>query len=369
MLKIVSVVGTRPNFIKIAPLIEEMNNHKGIKNVLVHTGQHYDASMSKRFFDDLGMPKPDINLGIGSDSDAMQTAKIMLALEGVLSEEKPDLVVVVGDVNSTLAAALTAKKCRIRVAHVESGLRSFDPEMPEELNRILTDHISDFLFTTERSANTNLLKEGASKNKIFFVWNVMIDTLIKNSEKARSSHILKRLGIKKKNYAVLTLHRPSNVDSNGALLNIFEILKEVQKKIKIIFPVHPRTVKNIKRFKLDSNLKSMKNLIITEPLGYIDFLSLMDSSAFVMTDSGGVQEETTILKVPCVTLRNNTERPVTVEQGTNMAVSTKKDDIAKACLKIVNGSKITTKTPELWDGRASKRIVDILIKKSAKSQK
>lgn len=360
MLKIINVVGTRPNFIKIAPLIKEMRVHKNIKYLLVHTGQHYDTSMSNFFFEELQIPKPDANLGVGSDSDARQTAEIMLAFEKVLVKEKPDLVVVVGDVNSTLAAALTAKKCGIKVAHVEAGLRSFDAGMPEEINRIITDHLSDFLFTTEESGNRNLINEGIPKNKIFFVGNIMIDTLLSHKEKAKKSKILPKLKLAKNNYAVLTLHRPSNVDSKKPLQYLISIIEKIQQKIKIVFPVHPRTMKNIGKFKLKSRIKNMANLTTIDPLGYLDFLNLMSNSKFVITDSGGIQEETTILNVPCITLRNNTERPVTLNQGTNVVVSTDERKVVDACSRILNGCKIKGKIPELWDGRASKRIMYIL---------
>lgn len=361
-MKIVSVVGTRPNFIKIAPLAREMLKHHEINQILVHTGQHYDLEMSKFFFDDLGIPKPDINLGIGSASDATQTAKIMLGFEKVLLREKPDMVIVVGDVNSTLAASLAAAKCRVKVAHVESGLRSFDRNMPEELNRVITDHIADFLFTTEESGNKNLIAEGIDKNKIFFVGNVMIDSLLSHKEKSKQSKILSKLKLEKKDYAVLTLHRPSNVDNRESLEYVLGILEEIQKKIKIIFPVHPRTLKNLNNFNLMIKIKNQKNLIITEPLGYLDFLNLMSNSKFVLTDSGGIQEETTVLGVPCITMRGNTERPVTVEQGTNALVSTDKNKIVEASNKLLKGADFRAKIPQLWDGKAAKRIVDILIK-------
>src|SRR3989344_2238717 len=274
-MKILSVVGTRPNFIKISPLINEIRKHPEIRHILVHTGQHYDREMSKLFFDDLGIPKPDVNLGIGSASDVAQTANIMPELERIIMKEKPDLVIVVGDVNSTLAGALTAKKCNVQVAHVESGLRSFDRTMPEELNRILTDHISDFLFTTEESGNRNLSNEGIGKNKVFFVGNVMIDSLLNHKEKALKSGILEKLKLKKKNYAVLTLHRPSNVDNKKSLEYIINILDEIQNHIKIIFPVHPRTLKTLQKFGLDTKIKSQKNILVIGPLGYLDFMNLM----------------------------------------------------------------------------------------------
>lgn len=363
MVKIANIVGTRPNFIKIAPLVNEMKKYKEIKQILVHTGQHYDKSMSKTFFDNLDIPKPDINLGVGSASDVTQTAKIMLKLGSVFYKEKPDLVIVVGDVNSTFAAAITAKKCGIKVAHVEAGLRSFDMTMPEEINRILTDHVSDFLFTTEESGNKNLKNEGIEGSKIFLVGNVMIDTLLSHKKKSEKSKILSKLKLNKSNYAVLTLHRPSNVDNKKSLNYILEILNKIQQKIKIVFPVHPRTLKNLKHYNLLNKIKNSKNIILTEPLGYLDFLSLMSNSKFVITDSGGIQEETTVLQVPCVTIRNNTERPVTIKQGTNMLVSTDKAKILEVCNKLIKGTNVKGKIHKFWDGKAAKRIVDILLKK------
>lgn len=360
-MKIATIVGTRPNFIKLSALVEEIKNHK-IRHILIHTGQHYDDRMSRLFFEELGMPKPDVNLEVGSGTCSKQISSIISRLEKVLIREKPNLVIVVGDVNSTFAGALTAKQLGIRVAHVESGLRSFDMKMPEEINRILTDRISDFLFTTEESANRNLLNEGVQKEKIFFVGNVMIDALLRHKKKSESAKILEKLNISKKTYAVLTLHRPSNVDTKKDFENIVSILESVQKQIKIIFPVHPRTSKNIKKFNLSNKIKNMQNLVITEPLGYLDFLCLMANSRFVLTDSGGIQEEATVLGVPCITLRNNTERPVTLKEGTNVLVSTNKAKILNACNKILRG-KLKGRIPHLWDGKAAKRIMGILVKK------
>ena len=365
MLKIINVAGTRPNFIKIAPLVKEMSRHSQIKQIFVHTGQHYDREMSKFFFDDLQIPKPDINLGIGSATDTAQTAGVMLEFEKVLLKEKPDLVIVVGDVNSTLAASLAAAKCKVKVAHVEAGLRSFDRGMPEELNRIIADHIADFLFTTEESGNRNLAAEGIDKKNVFFVGNVMIDSLISHKEKSKQSKILSKLKLEKNNYAVLTLHRPSNVDNGKSLEYVLDILSQVQKKIKIVFPVHPRTLKNLANFNLMSKIKSQKNLIVTEPLGYLDFLNLMSNSRFVLTDSGGIQEETTVLGVPCITIRNNTERPVTAEEGTNVLVSTDKNKILQAAGKLIKGAEFKAKIPKFWDGKASERIVEIILKNTA----
>lgn len=380
-MKIINVVGARPNFMKIAPLIEEMEKHKEIKPMLVHTGQHYDYNMSKLFFEQLQLPKPDIYLGVGGGSHAQQTAKIMLDFEKILLAEKPDLVLVVGDVNSTLACSLTAVKLNIRVAHVEAGLRSFDRTMPEEINRIVTDSISDYLFTTEKSAAQNLAKEGIPKNKIFFVGNVMIDTLLKHKQRASKSEILSTLGIekyvtstnsrKKNPFALVTLHRPSNVDSKSKLNIILEALNEIQKKITIICPIHPRTMNNFKKFGF---LKKYKFLFdkaydddnfgvrLIKPLGYLDFLKLLSEAKVVLTDSGGIQEETTVLGIPCLTLRENTERPITITEGTNILVGSQKNRIIREALRILKQSKKYTIIPEKWDGFASKRIVQILLR-------
>jgi len=361
-MKIVSVVGTRPNFIKLAALIEEIKKHK-IYHVVIHTGQHYDASMSHFFFEDLEMPKPDKHLVIETKLSGEKQKKCLKEIiTPVLEEQKPDLVIVVGDVNSTVAGAEAAHELGIKVAHVEAGLRSFDKTMPEEINRIRTDEISDFLFTTEKSGNENLLKEGISKDKIFFVGNVMIDTLLKHKEKASESKILGELGLEKNNYCTLTLHRPSNVDSKEDFENIISMLEKIQDKIKIVFPVHPRARKNIQSFDLDNKINNMKNLKLVEPLGYLDFLCLMANSKFVLTDSGGIQEETTVLKIPCITLRENTERPVTVEQGTNLLVSIDKEKVVDKAMEIIdNKMDLNKKIPEFWDGKAAKRIVDILL--------
>jgi len=361
-MKILSVVGTRPNFMKISALVDEFKKHN-VEHILVHTGQHYDKEMSKLFFDELELPKPDINLGVGSGTYGGQIGNIIIKLEKVLTEEKPDLVIVVGDVNSTFAGALIAKQLGIKVAHVEAGLRSFDWTMPEEINRMLTDRISDYLFTTEKSGNKNLIKEGIDEKKIFFVGNVMIDTLLSHKEKSKKSKILEKLRIQKNSYCTLTLHRPSNVDTKDGLENIFYILEKIQEKIKIIFPIHPRTRKNIEQSNFNNKIKNMNNLILTEPLGYLDFLWLMSNSKFVLTDSGGIQEETTVLGVPCITLRNSTERHVTVEFGTNVLVSTDKNKVVNKALNIINNKiKLDNEIPELWDGKAAERIVRILLK-------
>lgn len=360
-MKIINVVGARPNFVKIAPLINEMKKYPEVFTpVLLHTGQHYDYKLSKQIFNDLDIPEPDVYLGVGSASDPIQTAKIMIGFENVLTKEKPDLVVVVGDVNSTIACALTSVKIGIKIAHVEAGLRSFDRSMPEEINRLLTDAISDYLFTTEPSGEINLLKEGIPKSKIYMVGNIMIDSLIKSKEKASLSTILDKLNLKPKGYAILTLHRPSNVDTREGLINILNILNEIQQRIKIIFPAHPRTKKRIKEFNLENQFQKMNNLKITEPSGYLDFLKLMMEAKFVLTDSGGIQEETTFLCIPCITLRKNTERPITMEEGTNMVVSCNKEEIIAGINKILNGEEKKGNIPKLWDGHTAERIVDIL---------
>jgi UDP-N-acetylglucosamine 2-epimerase (non-hydrolysing) len=365
-MKIVSIVGTRPNFIKLGALVDEIQKHKEIEHVLVHTGQHYDEGMSKLFFQDLGLPEPDKHLVIEeklSGDGQTKYLKKLIKAELEMEETIPDLVIVVGDVNSTVAGAEAAHELGIKVAHVEAGLRSFDKSMPEEINRIRTDEISDFLFTTEESGNKNLLNERISEDKIFFVGNTMIDTLMKHRLKALKSKILEKLNLEKGNYCVLTLHRPSNVDDKMSFENIISILEKIQAKIKVVFPIHPRTRKNIDLLHMEKRIKDMKNLMLITPLGYFDFLCLMDSSKFVLTDSGGIQEETTVLRLPCVTMRNTTERPVTVEEGTNMLVSTDKNKILKVCDKLIIENSVKGKIPELWDGKAAGRIVDIILRK------
>jgi UDP-N-acetylglucosamine 2-epimerase (non-hydrolysing) len=366
-MKIASIVGTRPNFIKLAALIGEIKKHK-IEHTLIHTGQHYDTHMSNLFFDELGLPKPDEHLVIPANlSGDKQKIFLKDLIKETLERLKPDMVIVVGDVNSTVAGAKAAHELGIKVAHVEAGLRSFDKTMPEEINRIETDRISDFLFTTEKSGRENLLKEGINENKIFFVGNVMIDTLLKHKEKANKLRILRELDLKKNNYCTLTLHRPSNVDTKEGFENILSILEKIQDKIKIVFPVHPRTRKNIELFKLDEKMKKMNNLVVTDPMGYLNFLCLMANSKLVLTDSGGVQEETTVLGVPCITLRKNTERPVTVEQGTNLLVSIDANKVVEQSLEAIsNGINTREKLPELWDGKAGQRIIEILLERFKK---
>ena len=367
-IRIISVVGTRPNFVKIAPLIREFKKHREIESILVHTGQHYDKEMSRLFFEQLEIPKPDINLNVGSSTDVQQTAKIMVEFEKILLEKNPGLVVVVGDVNSTLAAALTAKKCGIRVAHVEAGLRSFDMGMPEEANRILTDHISDYLFTTEESGNRNLKDENISKNKIYFVGNVMIDSLLSHKERARESKILANLKLNKNEYCAATFHRPSNVDNKNSLKKLLNLVQETAKKIKVVLPLHPRTLNSIEKFGLADEFKKIRGLIMTNPLGYLDFICLMMNSKFVITDSGGIQEETTVLQVPCITFRENTERPVTAKEGTNLAVTTDIKKIQSTIEKIMSSKASKGKIPKFWDGKAAERITDIILKSNEKKK-
>lgn len=358
-MKIVSVVGARPNFMKIAPIAHALKK-TSIKHVLVHTGQHYDEKMSKLFFEDLKIPQPDIYMGIGSDTHAKQTAKIMTAFEDVLLEHKPDLVLVVGDVNSTMAATVVAAKMNIPVAHVEAGLRSFDRAMPEEINRMLTDSISDILFTTSSDADENLVKEGVDRKRIFLVGNVMIDTLMAQKEAALRSNILTELGVKENEYALVTLHRPSNVDHKENLTNLLDVFEQLQSSTKIIFPVHPRTRQKFDSFGLTQKIAGMKNLIFVEPLGYLEFMKLMMSARIVFTDSGGVQEETSCLGVPCLTLRENTERPITITHGTNHLVGMSKPKILKTAQAILKQKEQPLKKIPYWDGKAAERIVKAL---------
>ncbi|MEA1912858.1 MAG: UDP-N-acetylglucosamine 2-epimerase (non-hydrolyzing) [candidate division WOR-3 bacterium] len=362
-MKILGVVGARPNFMKIAPVFRALeHNPQKFKTLLVHTGQHYDERMSKIFFQDLRLSPPEINLGVGSGTHAEQTGKIMMKLEKVMLKEEPDLVMVVGDVNSTLAAAVTASKIHIPIAHVEAGLRSFDRRMPEEINRVVTDALSHYLFTPSRDANNNLHHEGIPEERIHFVGNVMIDSLRLCLNLARNSTIFKELGIDRNQYALLTLHRPSNVDSPQVLEEIMEALGEVQKAIPIIFPIHPRTENRIQEFGFSRRVEEMNGLRIIPPLGYLDFLALETNAKLVLTDSGGIQEETTVLGIPCLTLRESTERPITVEQGTNQIVGHSKDKIVENSLAILGGKVKNGKIPELWEGKAAERIVKVLVK-------
>ncbi len=359
-LKIISVVGARPNFMKIAPVHRVFLNHKGVADHFIcHTGQHYDERMSKIFFTDLKMPEPDFYLGAGSGSHAEQTARIMIEFEKIVLTEKPDLVIVAGDVNSTIACSLVAVKLGIKVAHIEAGLRSFDRTMPEEINRILTDSISDYLFVTEESGLINLQKEGISREKIFFTGNVMIDSLVHFLPATANSDILKEFNLTKDKYCLVTLHRPSNVDSPEFLVTLFEVLSTLAGKVKVVFPVHPRTMKNIESAGLKENLS--QNLLLAEPAGYIDFLALIKNAGLIITDSGGIQEESTFLGVQCITVRENTERPITVKLGTNQLIGTDLQKVKQAALDITNGKKKKGTIPPLWDGHSAERIVDIIL--------
>jgi len=363
-MKIALVCGARPNFMKIAPLLQAINKFneghgRSFAPILVHTGQHYDYEMSKIFFDDLELPEPDIYLGIGSGTHAEQTGKVMIEFEKVLFREKPDIVLVVGDVNSTLAGALAAVKLHIPLAHVEAGLRSYDRSMPEEINRLLTDAISDYLFTPSPDADENLRKEGIAEEKIFLVGDVMVDSLLHNKDKANHSQILHQLNLINKSYALLTLHRPSNVDEKESLLRIIKALCEISQKVPIVFPAHPRTKKNIGKFGF-SRFFDDELILLIEPLGYLDFLNLETNAKFVMTDSGGIQEETTVLDVPCLTLRDTTERPVTISQGTNTLVRNDTQTIVEEALKILEGKGKKGNRPDLWDGKTAERVVEIL---------
>lgn len=342
---------------KLAPLVSAFKKYPEVKLTIVHTGQHYDRRLSGIFFDELNIPKPDIDLGIGSYPHAVQTGKIIIAFDAFLEHSPQDLVIVVGDVNSTMACALTAVKRSIPVAHVEAGLRSFDWEMPEEINRIVTDRVSDFLFCTEQSAIRNLHNEGIANSKIFLVGNTMIDTLMRHKKTAEKSNILKRLQLEAKKYGVLTIHRPQNVDEYKKLDSLMRILCGIGEKIQIVFPVHPRTRSLMKRWRIKTH-----PLITTEPLGYLDFLKLMSHASFAFTDSGGIQEETTILGIPCLTLRENTERPITLSQGTNHLVGTNEKKILATLAQILRGRLKKAKTPKYWDGKAAERIVKILTK-------
>jgi UDP-N-acetylglucosamine 2-epimerase (non-hydrolysing) len=363
MKNILLVAGARPNFMKVAPLMREFAQHAPqARAQIVHTGQHYDADMSEVFFDELGLGRPDRFLGVGSGSHAVQTAKIMTEFEQVCLEERPDLVVVVGDVNSTLACAITAKKLGISVAHVEAGLRSRDWTMPEEINRVVTDAVSDLLFTPSRDADENLLKEGVAPERIHFVGNVMIDSLLTLLPKAENRGALERFGVGDGRYAVLTLHRPSNVDDPEVLGGIIEVLSEISRSVPIVWPVHPRARKNLEAFGFLDRLERCPGLKLTQPLGYIDMLALSRSARLILTDSGGLQEEATILRVPCITLRPNTERPVTVECGCNRLAGNDPSRIRSAIYSALDNSGRDIRTPELWDGRAAERIVDALIR-------
>ena len=366
-MNIINVVGARPNFMKMAPIIEAMNRYpEHFKHQLVHTGQHYDEKMSRSFFQDLGMPKPDIDLEVGSGSHAEQTGRIMVEFEKVCLTHKPDLVIVVGDVNSTMACTITAKKLGTKVAHVEAGLRSRDMGMPEEINRLCTDVLCDYLFTTDRLADQNLLNEGVPEEKIHFVGNVMIDSLLKHRSLAEQLTLMQQYGLKPRGYATLTLHRPSNVDEADILRGILEALAEISREMPIIFPIHPRTKKMAVQFGLDHYFTTgdkVKGLWLTEPMGYLEFLHLNMNARLVLTDSGGLQEETTVLGIPCITLRHNTERPITCVEGTNQVIGNQKAAILAAASSVLSDDPPSRSIPEKWDGQAAERIVQVLLEK------
>ena len=347
---------------KIAPLVEVLDRTDGVRRLIVHTGQHYDERMSRLFFKDLGIPEPDLNLEVGSGSQAAQTARIMKRFEPVCLERRPNWVVVVGDVNSTFACALVAAKLGIRVAHVEAGLRSFDRSMSEEINRVLTDAISDLLFVTEPSGVDNLRREGIAEHKVHLVGNVMIDTLLRSRQRAAESKILSVLELTKGKYALVTLHRPRNVDEVEAFSGVLTALEGIAADLPVVFPIHPRSRKNLGSLGLEARVRRVDNLRVIDPLGYVDFVRLMTDAAVVLTDSGGIQEETTILRVPCLTLRDNTERPITVAQGTNRLTGSRADAILAAYRMVRDHPpQAAAKTPELWDGRAAERIVARLL--------
>jgi UDP-N-acetylglucosamine 2-epimerase (non-hydrolysing) len=366
-MKILNIVGARPNFMKIAPLMREMRRHREITPMLVHTGQHYDVGMAGQFFKDLDIAPPDVSLEVGSGTHAFQTAEVMKRLEPILEREQPDVVLVVGDVNSTLAAAITAAKLRIRVAHVEAGLRSFDRSMPEEINRILTDAISDYLFVSEESGMRNLCAEGVAPEKMHLVGNVMIDSLEASRRLWTSSPVLEQMQLRKGQYGVVTLHRPANVDDIPTLQGLLTALLAVARRCQLIFPIHPRTKKGIESLpELRSKLyfgappAPPSTIHCVDPLGYLDFMALVSSARMVLTDSGGIQEETTVLGVPCLTLRENTERPVTVTHGTNRIIGASPTKIIAEADNILGAPVPNIAPPPLWDGHASERIVRTL---------
>jgi UDP-N-acetylglucosamine 2-epimerase (non-hydrolysing) len=379
-MKIINVVGARPNFIKIAPIVKEMKKYSRITSILLHTGQHYDYSMSKDLFYDLDIPEPDINLEVGSGSHAQQTAKIMIRFEEVLLDERPDVVLVVGDVNSTLACAITAKKLCMQVAHVEAGLRSRDMSMPEEINRMVTDVLADYLFTTSEIANANLRAEGISDDRVYYVGNSMIDTLLANIDDAEKLNTYATLGFEKGQFVLLTMHRPSNVDNKETLDKLLDVISAISMQLPVIFPAHPRTRMKIEEFGLSGYINEIaesdligsngkadrvkcgaKVIYTCSPLGYKQLLNLNMNSRFVITDSGGIQEETTVCGVPCLTIRENTERPETVTIGTNVVVGTAREKIMENANLILAGKFKEGRVPDLWDGKTAGRIVEVLV--------
>jgi UDP-N-acetylglucosamine 2-epimerase (non-hydrolysing) len=367
MLKVINVVGARPNFMKVAPVVEAMRRRaQEFSPLVLHTGQHYDERMSELFFRDLGLPQPDVYLGVGSGSHAQQTASVMQLFEPVVVEEKPDWVLVVGDVNSTLACALVCAKLLVPVAHVEAGLRSRDRSMPEEVNRVLTDQIADLLLTPSGDADRNLLAEGIPAGRIRLVGNVMIDSLLKNLALAERSRVREEVGVADEPYAVVTLHRPSNVDEPETLRRILRALSRVSRRLPIVFPVHPRTRRRLEEFGLKRDEELRGDFRLIEPLGYLDFLRLYSGARLVLTDSGGIQEETTALGIPCLTLRENTERPVTVELGTNRVVGSNPARILNEAEAALARPRATNETPRvpLWDGKTADRILDAMAESS-----
>ena len=366
-MKILNIVGARPNFMKVAPLHRAFSRNPLIESKIIHTGQHFDAKMSDVFFEQLELPKPHYFLGVGGGTHTEATARTMIEFEKVLKVENPDVVLVVGDVNATLACALVAVKEHIPVVHVEAGLRSGDRKMPEEINRILTDNISDYLFITEQSGVDNLKKEGISDDKVFFVGNVMIDSLVYYHQKSKTLNTMEELGVKAKEFMLVTMHRPANVDTPEGLKSILEIIEKASQHLAVIFPIHPRTRNNMEKFGLADKLKSIKNLILTEPQGYLEFLNLMDNAKLIITDSGGIQEETTFLQVPCLTFRDSTERPVTVELGTNQLLSDlNANTVYEKMVEILDGKTKKGVIPPLWDGHTAERIAAILFEKFEK---
>lgn len=359
-MRVCNVVAARPNFMKMAPVVLELRQ-RGVDQFLVHTGQHYDANMSDVFFEELGMPRPDVHLNVGSGTHASQTAAVLVAFETTCLERKPDVVVVAGDVNSTLAAALAASKLRIPVAHVEAGLRSFDRAMPEEVNRVLTDHLSNFLFVTEPDGAANLKREGIHPDKIYAVGNCMVDTLFRHVGSALARSPWETFGLEPSGYALLTLHRPSNVDNDQVLDSLMGAINRISGRLPIVFPVHPRTRDRLAK----AGIKPARGVHLVEPMPYLAFLGMMAQARCVLTDSGGIQEETTALGIPCLTLRENTERPITVTQGTNRIVGLDPAKIERSVDEVITGRWPTSARPDLWDGHAARRIADVLMRWNA----
>lgn len=360
-MKVVSVVGTRPNVVKISPLLRAFARHEEIVSTLVHTGQHYDHTLTDVFFRDLELAAVDYALGIGSGTHAEQTAATMAAFGAALVKEAADVVVVVGDVNSTLACGLAAAQRGVPLAHVEAGLRSYDRSMPEEINRVVTDTLADYLFAPSRDACDNLVREGVPQERISFVGNVMVDTLLQWRDVAVRRRARERFGLGKQEYALFTLHRPENVDARDRLSRVLEVVRAVCREIPGIFPVHPRTLRRVAEHGLEADLGSVAGLTVTEPMGYLDFLSLMTDARCVITDSGGIQEETTVLGIPCLTVRKNTERPATVREGTNTVIGLDPRAAAEETRKILRGDGKRGRVPELWDGAAAERVAEVLI--------